>query len=350
MTKKKALVAGALGVLGGNTIEELIRSGGWEVVGVSRAKPAGPINYEHISVDLTDPAASKQKLGGLTDVTHIFYAARAPHPSKLEEAKINRQILANLIEAFEPAAKNLEHVHMGHGTKWYANQNGPYRTPSRETDPRSFVPIFYYDQQDYIVERQKGKSWGWSSMRPGLICGYSVGYPHNLMTLIAVYALVSKELGMPLRYPGNPGGYSSLYQAVDVGLLARASIWAATTPGCANEAFNINNGDYYRWENLWPKIAEFFEMEAGPVQTIELTKQMPPYKEVWNRIVAKYNLVPNNYEDMANWAFGDLLFNIWWDDISSIIKLRKYGFTEALDTEQMFVDIFDDFRRRRIIP
>jgi nucleoside-diphosphate-sugar epimerase len=349
MTKRTALVAGASGIVGRNTIEQLLADD-WDVVGLSRQTPAGKIGYRHLAVDLAEADACRATLADVDGITHIFYAARADLKDKFVEAEQSRRMLANLIDAAEPVSPNLEHVHLMHGTKWYANQTGPYKTPAREDDPRALVPIFYYQQQDEIAARQQGKPWHWSTLRPGLICGFSVGYPHNLMTLIAVYAVVSKELGLPLRFPGNPGCYETLYQAVDVGLLGRASIWAATTPASANQAFNIHNGDYYRWETLWPRLAAFFDMEAGPVQTVSLDRVMPAYEAVWDAAVAKYDLEPHAYEDMAHWAFGDLIFGISWDDISSIVKLRQHGFTEALDTEQMFLDILMDFRRRRIIP
>ena len=40
--------------------------------------------------------------------------------------------------------------------------------------------------------------------------------------------------------------------------LAAAIVWMATEEGCANQVFNVTNGDYYRWENLWPRIADHF--------------------------------------------------------------------------------------------
>ena len=49
-------------------------------------------------------------------------------------------------------------------------------------------------------------------------------------------------------------------------LLARALVWAATEPRCANRAFNITNGDLVRWCHLWPGIAAALEVEPGPVQ------------------------------------------------------------------------------------
>jgi hypothetical protein len=35
----------------------------------------------------------------------------------------------------------------------------------------------------------------------------------------------------------------------------------STQGHCANNAFNIQNGDYTRMQQLWPKLAEYFGME-----------------------------------------------------------------------------------------
>jgi hypothetical protein len=37
--------------------------------------------------------------------------------------------------------------------------------------------------------------------RPEAVCGYAVGNPMNLLMVISVYAAISKELGLPLRFP-----------------------------------------------------------------------------------------------------------------------------------------------------
>ena len=52
---------------------------------------------------------------------------------------------------------------------------GPYKTPTKEDDPRHMPPNFYYDQQDFLEEFQKGKRWTWSVGRPHAVCGFSSG-------------------------------------------------------------------------------------------------------------------------------------------------------------------------------
>ena len=73
--QNKAVVVGALGVIGRYIAERLVEKADWQVVGLSRRKaPDGP-RYRHIAVDLLDVESTKRELAELTDVTHIFYAA-----------------------------------------------------------------------------------------------------------------------------------------------------------------------------------------------------------------------------------------------------------------------------------
>lgn len=350
MTNKKALIAGATGVVGRNLLRHLLKTGEWDIVALSRRAPDVEGAYTHIRVDLTDAAECKAKLGHLGDVTHIFFAALAPHPDLAQSAINNLALLRNLVEAIEPVAARLEHIHVMHGTKWYGMHLGPFKTPAKEDDPRHMPPNFYYDQWDYLVELQKGKRWTYSSARPHAISGFALGNPSNLTLVIAIYAAICKELGLPLCHPGTPGNYTALYQCTDSGLLARAMEWMATTPNCANQAFNITNGDLIRWEHTWPKIAKYFGMEMGPRRNISLVSFMADKGLVWDRIVATHGLRPIGYQEIVTWKYGDFVFTPEYDVISSTSKARHYGFHECVDTEEMFVRLWNEMRADRIIP
>ena len=149
------------------------------------------------------------------------------------------------------------------GTKYYGAHLGPFKTPARENDPRHMPPDYYFDQIDWLTGYQRGKRWDWVELRPQTLCGFAPGTPMSLAPAIAVYAAVSKELGLPLRFPGKPGAYTSIYQVTESAHFANAALWAATEPRCGLEAFNITNGDYFRWSNLWPKLAAVFDMPVG---------------------------------------------------------------------------------------
>lgn len=211
-------------------------------------------------------------------------------------------------------------------------------------------PNFYYDQEDFLRQRQQGKTWHWTALRPEAVCGFAVGNPMNLAMVIAVYAVLSKELGLPLRFPGTERAYRALYQVTSADILAKASIWAGTTEAAQNDIFNITNGDNFRWQYMWPRIAKMFAMEIADPIPMPLTTYMADKAPLWDAIVRKYKLQAIPYEQVASWAFGDFIFNSEFDNITSTIKARRAGFHDCIDTEDMFNDFFEDLRKKKVIP
>jgi hypothetical protein len=124
----------------------------------------------------------------------------------------------------------------------------------------------------------------------------------------------------------------------------------ATSPRCANQAFNITNGDLIRWENVWPRFADYFEMPLGRRQHIQLSKMMQDKESIWAAIVARHGLMPIPYGEVVRWNYGDYVFSTGHDVISSTMKAREFGFGEFLDTEKMFLRQFDELRANKIIP
>lgn len=348
--RKVALVVGAGGVIGRNLIDHLLTLPDWDVIGVSRRGGESRDRLRHVAADLLDPADSREKLGGLSEVTHLFYAAYQDRPTWAELVAPNLAMLKNAVEAVEPAALGLMHVSLMQGYKVYGAHLGPFKTPARETDAHHMPPEFNVDQQNYLEERQKGKAWTWSAIRPSVVSGFALGNPMNLAMVIAVYASVSKELGIPLRFPGKPGAYHTLMEMTDAGLLAKATVWAATEERCANQAFNIANGDLFRWNEMWPKIARYFELETAPPLPMSLDVVMADKEELWNRMTEKYGLAGYSYKEVSSWAFGDFVFSWDYDFFADGSKARRFGFHEYVDTEAMFMGIFDEFRRRKVIP
>jgi nucleoside-diphosphate-sugar epimerase len=348
--RKVALVAGAQGVIGRNLVEHLESLQDWDVIGLSRRGKAGAGRVKHISVDLSDPDDCRHKLGDLAGVTHLFYAAYQDRPSWAELVPPNLAMLVNVVDAVERAAPGLRHVSLMQGYKVYGAHLGPFKTPARETDAGHMPPEFNVDQQEFLQRRQAGKAWSWSAIRPSVVCGFALGNPMNLVMVIAVYAAISKELGLPLRFPGKPGAYDSLLEVTDAGLLARATLWAATNEACANQAFNIANGDLFRWSDLWPKIARFFELEAAPGLPMTLDVVMADKEALWNTMVEKHGLAHHAYKEVSSWRFGDAVFSWDHDMFADGSKARRLGFHDYVETEAMFMQHFADLRRRKVIP
>lgn len=347
---KTAVVVGANGVIGGNLVEHLQRTGDWNIIGLSRRGGIDSERVQHIAVDLLDGDETRRRLSHLTDVTHIFYAAYQERPTWAELVPPNLAMLVNVVTVIEDSSPNLEHVSLMQGYKVYGAHLGPFKTPARESDPPHMPPEFNVDQQQFLESRQVGKRWSWSAIRPSVVCGVALGNPMNLATVIAVYATMCNKLGVPMRFPGKPGAFGSLLEMTDASLLAEATVWAATTPACANQAFNITNGDLFRWNDMWPRIADIFGLDTATPLPMSLADVMADKEPLWNSIVAEHELKPTPYRDVSSWAFGDSVFSWDYDVISDGSKARRMGFHRFVDTEAMFAGIVTDLRRQRIIP
>ena len=194
--QNKAVVVGALGVIGRYIVERLVEEPDWRVVGLSRRKATDGPQYRHIAVDLLDPEDTKRKLAELTDVTHVFYAAFQATPGSAanfaSNTGPNREMLVNTVTAINRAAPHLKRVVLVTGTKYYGVHLGPLKTPMRETDPRHMPPNYYFDQIDWLTAYQRGKEWDWVELRPQTLCGFSPGSPMSILPAIAVYAAISR--------------------------------------------------------------------------------------------------------------------------------------------------------------
>ncbi len=349
--RRVALISGATGVVGRRLAEHLAQQPQWRVIGIARHVPddAGPIEW--MVLDLTDASAVRAAAPGFSPVTHVFHCARYSHATTAAEPiEANLAMLQNLVDATERFSNALEHVHLVQGSKYYGSELGPYKTPAKETDPRVLASNWYYAQEDWLLERARGKRWRRSASRPHGVCDVDLGIVRSMARVLAAYAAISKALGMPLCFPGSDASYRALYQCTDATLLAQAIAWMATEPKCAGEAFNVTNGDYIRWINLWPRFAQYFGMACGPVRTVNLAQAMADKASVWERIVAQHGLVPMPFERTALWPYGDFIFNAGYDIMSDTSKLRRFGFYETVDTGEMFLRLFDHFRRNRIVP
>lgn len=361
MTKKKVLVAGASGLVGFAAVKHFSQLPGWEAVGVSRRTPPGLEGANLLSVDLTDSARCTEVFGQMRDVTHVVYAALYEKPGLIQgwrerdQMETNLAMLRNLFEPLSSAAKNLQHVTLLQGTKAYGAHIEPFPVPARERWPRHQHENFYWLQEDYLRDKQKGKDWHWTILRPQIIFGESLGSNMNAIPAIGVYAALLREAGQPLSFPG---GAPSLAEAVDADLLARACEWAATSPQYRNETYNITNGDVFVWQNVWPTIAEALGMEVGPPQPCRLAKAMPKREAEWAAIVKKYHLnAPLSVREYVgqSFFFADAIFAHGAQHLPpamlvSTIKARQHGFHDCIDTEDMFRKWFKRFQELQLLP
>ncbi|MBM84648.1 MAG: hypothetical protein CMM47_01320 [Rhodospirillaceae bacterium] len=356
-TKKKILIAGALGIVGRSALEHFEKLESWDVVALSRRAPDFENRADWRSVDLRDSADCDSKLQDLENVTHVAYAAVFEKPNvtrgwaQRDHAETNLVMLKNLVERIEASSRKLKHITLMQGTKAYGGHLGPFKMPARETDPRSMGPNFYHDQMDWLTERQTGKDWAWTILRPQLVCGIATGSPLNIITAIGTFAAISRESGIPLRFPGGP---ERIGEATDARIIAQAIEWAGTTETSHNQIYNVTNGDVYVWQHLWPRIADLFQMEHAAAQPMSLSRVMPENADVWKSVVTRHDLLPHTLNQLVpDWAFADFLFGHGQrpnPHHMSTIKIRQHGFDICIDTEDMMLELLEEMQKRRVLP
>ena len=349
---KTAVVVGALGVIGRYIVDKLAALPDWAVVGISRRKGEDLGRVRYLSVDLLDRPATDSALASLEGASHVFYAAFQASSGAASNYAANvgpnRDMLVHSVSAIDRASDRLERVVLVTGTKYYGSHLGPFKTPAREDDPRHEGPDYYFDQIDWLSGFQRGKRWSWAELRPQTLCGFAPGTAMSIIPLIAVYASVMKALGRPLSFPGT--AWTSLYQVTESSHMANAAHWAATDPRCANQAYNITNGDNFRWQHVWPKIAQVFGMRAAGPEPLRLVEFMADKAPLWDELVRRHRLTPYRFDEVVAWPFGDYVFGCNWDVMTSTIKARQHGFQDVVDSEQMFVRLLERFRAERIVP
>jgi len=356
-SKGKMLVIGARGIVGRSVIQYFSQLPSWEVIGVSRRKPEFGKNLNWINLDLREEESCEAHLADLSDITHISYSAVFEKPnltqgwSEVDHASINLRMLQNVVKVLDKTSSKLKHISVMQGTKAYGGHLGPFKMPARETDPRSMGPNFYYDQMDWLEDYQRGKNWHWTIFRPQLVCGMAVGSPLNIMAAIGAFAAISRESGIPLRFPGGP---ERIGEATDARLIAKAMEWAGRSKIAQNEIYNITNGDIYIWHHLWPRIAELFSMNYASPQPMSLDRLMPQNLETWNRITKKFDLQNYSLETLVpSWRFADFLFGYGQrpnPHHMSTIKIRHHGFNDCVDTEESMLELLRQMQKEKIIP
>jgi nucleoside-diphosphate-sugar epimerase len=361
--KKKILIAGASGLVGYAAVRHFSSLDEWEVVAVSRRPPLDLGRARFLSVDLTNEKQCAGTFGAMTDITHLAYAALFEKPAtglirgwrERDQMETNLAMLRNLFEPLARAARNLEHVSLLQGTKAYGAHIGPISIPARERSPRHQHENFYWLQEDYLRAKQANQHWSWTILRPQIVVGEAIGGNLNVIPAIGVYAAVAKEAGLPLSFPG---GHPGITEAADADLLARSMSWAATSGACANETFNITNGDVFVWTEVWPAIADALGMKVGAPEPYCLREEMPRRNSEWAAIVKKYGLrapLDLNAYVGGSFEFTDAVFAYGATQappasIVSTIKARQAGFRDCIDTEDMFRKCFARTQRLGLLP
>jgi nucleoside-diphosphate-sugar epimerase len=353
-TLPTALVVGASGI-GGSAAAALLADQGWAVHGLAR-NPVPQLGLLPIAADLLDPAATQAALRTLHPDA-VFITTWLRQPTEAENIRVNAAMVRNLLAAL-PKPTAPRHVALVTGLKHYLGPFEAYgkgtlpQTPFREEQGRLDVENFYYAQEDELFAAAARDGFTWSVHRPHTIIGYALGNAMNMGTTLAAYATICRELGRPFRFPGSPMQWNGLTDMTDARQLAHHLLWAATTPAAHDQAFNIVDGDIFRWSWMWSRLATWFGLDPAPFDgTIQpLEQQMAADAPIWADIARKHALAEPDLARLASPWHTDADLGRPIEVVTDMSKSRRLGFTAYQPTDDAFFDLFARLRADRLIP
>ncbi|MDF2554988.1 MAG: NAD-dependent dehydratase [Microbacterium sp.] len=356
--ERRALVVGATGI-GGSALVDLLVRRGWPVTAVSRRRGGDRPGVRSLSADLRS-ADDLSRVLAEEAPTHVFFTAWSRQETEEQNIAVNGGMVRDLFAALSHAP--VQHAALVTGLKHYL---GPFEaygqgnmpdTPFHEEEARLDAPNFYYAQEDELFAAARRDGFTWSVHRSHTVIGYAVGNAMNMGMTLAVYASICRELGTPFVFPGSLMQWNGLTDMTDATILAEQMVWAATSEAGADEAFNVVNGDVFRWRWMWSRLAEYFGVEpVGPDEHPRpLAQRMADSQDDWTRIVRQHDLVEPDLGRLASWWHTDAdlgrEIEVVTDISTDISKSRLAGFTVHHRTVDSFTGLFDRYRAERLIP
>jgi nucleoside-diphosphate-sugar epimerase len=353
-TKNTALVVGASGIVGSATAA-LLAEQGWTVHGLAR-RPVDQPGVLPVAADLLDAGRTAAALGGLQPDA-VFITTWLRQATEAENIRVNAAMVRNLLNGL-PKRAGPRHVALVTGLKHYLGPFEAYgkgalpQTPFREEQGRLDVENFYYAQEDELFAAAARDGFTWSVHRPHTVIGKAVGNAMNMGTTLAVYATLCKTTGRPFQFPGSAMQWNCLTDMTDARQLARHLLWAAVTPAAHDEAFNVVDGDIFRWQWMWGRIAKWFGLEPAPFDGVvrPLVEQMADAAPVWRGIAEREGLAEPDLARLASPWHTDADLGRPIEVVTDMSKSRRLGFTSYQATDDAFFDLFAQLRADRLIP
>ena len=352
-SSRTALVDGSSGIIG-QKIATRLASDGWTVHGLAR-RPDTIAGIDPVAADLQDPASLDTALRDLRP-THVFITAWLRQNTEAENIRVNGGMVRNLLAAL--GGRGVEHVALVTGLKHYL---GPFEsygkgklppTPFRESQPRLDIENFYYAQEDELFAAARKHGFDWTVHRPHTVIGDSVGHAMNMGNTLAAFGTLCKATGRPFHFPGSEKQWSGLVDMTDAELLADHLRWAANTPSVRNEAYNVVNGDVFRWSWMWERLASFFDIPAVPFSgaPLPLEEQLKDAAPIWRELAGQHGLVEADLAKVASPWHTDADLGRPLEVVADMSKSRRNGFLEYRATDDSFLALFGRLRDARVIP
>ncbi|OTA25212.1 hypothetical protein BTJ68_13836 [Hortaea werneckii EXF-2000] len=386
-----ALVVGATGISGFNTIRSLLESPHrWRTIyAASRNPPSEAMlslltneqraKIQHVPVDLTgsadDIGASFTKAGVKADQVFFYGYIHPKGRSAMDPAtadilmETNVSIFQNFLAALEITNLKPKRILLQTGGKNYGGHIGRARVPYIESgpQPKRLAPNFYYPQEEALFafcDRHPETDWN--------------------IIMPFVLAAVQAEKGEPLHFGGDFEEWQEESCWSSARLTGFLSEWAVLEEKCRNQRFNAVDGCAISMDRLFEELARWYAVQKGvrgPVsddeadfKTVELAGGEnaplgygPPSKirlsssvvewtkdeanrQAWKRIMdaSRGQLTVDVFESGLDFEMAD--FGLYRIGQPSVAKLRRFGFNGFVDTMESTFEMFQEMARMGILP
>lgn len=221
--------------------------------------------------------------------------------------------------------------------------------------------------REILTKSSEGRGWTWTEICPDAVVGFTPNGSGFSLALhwaqyLSLYAYnhgirgshksTTKSVKVP--FPGNKGGYESLFTPVSERSLGRIAIYAALNPDkCGKKVVNALDNDHpTSFRELWPAIAGWFGL-VGVDPSEEDDEALKPSEYITKyRSLFEENGLPKGIKCGVGAGSSQLDSVGWWlsfDRQLSPERLRALGFTEQMDPKEGWLDAFERFRNAGII-
>lgn len=211
-----------------------------------------------------------------------------------------------------------------------------------------------------MTRASTAKPWTFCEIRPDAIIGFVPN--SNAMNLgqgLAIFLSLWKHLerdgevahGVP--FPGSADAFIALHTDTSQDILARFHIFASLHPDrVAEKAFNVADGPACTWEEVWPKVCEYFGLSGLPPSgdvAFSAEKWMEEHRRDWAEWVRMYGLREGAIE-ATGFEFVQQVMGIPFRRDYDLRRSREVGFMEERPHYEGYWRCFDQMRAARIIP
>lgn len=214
-----------------------------------------------------------------------------------------------------------------------------------------------------LTKASEGKAWNWSEICPDVVVGFTPNGSGFSLALhwaqyLSLYAINhgvdgKSESSTEVPFPGNEGGFNSLFTPVSSQTLGRIAVHASLNlEECGGKIINMaDRAKPTTFSEIWPALAKWFGLKGvGPTsdgvavkpgEYVHEQKHVFEAKGLKKAIVAGVGGGSSQLDSVGYW--------LSFDRQLSLERLRSVGFMEERDPVDGWLEAFEKFRVAGII-